>query len=67
MDQVRISGAQVRRSEKLILAVVLALQVEAEEDHGHGHAGVAGQVHAPGNVVPGCVPVKENLRALENC
>jgi hypothetical protein len=41
--------------------------VEAEVDDCHSHAGVTCQVNTPGNVVPGCVPVKENLRALENC
>lgn len=40
MDQVRISGAQSRRSQKLVLALVLALQIEAEEDHSYGQAGV---------------------------
>lgn len=64
MDQIGVSRAEIRRSDKLILALVLALQMKAEEDHCYGHARVACQVHTPSNVVAGCVPVEEDLRAL---
>lgn len=57
VNQVRIRRGQIRRSDKLVLALVRALQVEAEVDDCYGHAGVAGEVHTPGNVVTGCVPI----------
>lgn len=57
MHKIRIRSAEPSSSQHLVLLLVLPFQVETEVDHRDGHAGVAGEMHAPRDVIPRCVPV----------